>query len=140
MTPRVNGNVVSGHILALKEGGGGNGTRANDKERRLERMFVKVVQEVGGVECGTVIVGKTPGILRGARADIRRANTSTTRPPATASICGSVRVGWAPSSYSGIEGRDLDAGRLDLGNPLRNLWTVGGGDSVQLGVIGRMNG
>lgn len=135
MAPRVHGDVVLGHVLALKEGGGGNCARANDKERGLEGMLVQVSQEIGCVECGTVVVCETPGVLGWARCNISAANAPTARPPATAGICDSGGVGCAPSSYGGIKAWNLNAGRLDLGDPFLNLWAVGGGDGVKLRVI-----
>jgi hypothetical protein len=140
VAPRVHGNVMLGHVLALEEGGEGNGTRTNDKERGLEGVLVEEVQEIGGVERGTVIVCKTPGVLCGARDDVSVTNASTARPPTTTGVLDGVWVGRASSSYRGIKGWDLDAGRLDLGNPLLDLWGVGGGNGVELGVFGRRNG
>ena len=140
VTPSMHGDVVLGHVLDLKEGRGGNGARTNDKERGLERMLVKEVQEIGSVERGTVIVCETPGILCGTSANIRVADASTTRPPTAAGICGGLSIGRASSSYSGVNGGDLDAGCLDFSNPLLNLWAVGGRNGVQLGVIRRREG
>ena len=40
MTPGVHGNLVLRHVLALEEGGGGNGARTNDKKCGLERILV----------------------------------------------------------------------------------------------------
>jgi len=140
VTPRVHGNVVLGHILALEEGRGGNGARTNDEERGLEGMLVEVVQEVGSVKRGTVVVRETPCVLRGARRDVRLANTSSTRPPTTTGIGGGLGVGCASSNYSLAQVWNLDTRRLDLGNPLLNLWGVGGRNSVKLGVIGGNNG
>ena len=65
VTPRVYGNLVLGHIFALEKRGGGDSAGADDKECGLERMFVKVAQEVGGVERRAVIVGQTPSVPRG---------------------------------------------------------------------------
>ena len=93
MTPRVHGNVVLRHVLALKESGGGNGARANDKERGLEGMLVQVAQEIGSVERRTVVIRETPGILGWARCNVSAANAPTARPPATAGICDSSGVG-----------------------------------------------
>jgi len=93
VTPRVHGNVVLGHILALEEGRGGKGARPNDKERGLESMLVEVVQEAGSVQRGTVVVRETPCVLRGARRDVRVADTSCTRPPTTTGICSGLGVG-----------------------------------------------
>lgn len=140
MTPGVHGDMVLGHVLALEEGRGGNCARTNDKERRLERMLIKVVQEIGSVERGTVIVCKTPGVLCGAGRNVRVADAPTARPPTTGGVCGGLGVIWTSPDYSGVKGWDLDTGRLDLSNPLLNLWAVGGRDGVELGVIGRDEG
>lgn len=139
MTPGVHGNVVLGHVLGLEKGRGGNRARANDKERGLETMLIQVVQEVGSVERGTVVVRKTPSVLCGASRDIRVANTSTTCPPTTAGVCGSLCVVWASSSCGGIEGWNLSTGRFDLGNPLLDFWGVGRRNSVKLGIVGGNN-
>jgi hypothetical protein len=124
----------------LEEGRGGNGARTNDKERGLERMLVKVVQEIGSVERGSVVVCKTPGVLCGTSRNISIADASTTRPPTTGGICSGLRVGWTSSNYRGAKRWDLDTGRLDLGNPFLDLWTVGRRNGVELGVVGRSKG
>ena len=97
MTPGVDGDVVLGQILCLKDSREGNCTRTNDKERRLERILVKEIQEVGSVVCRSVIIRETPCVLCGANRDISVADTSTTRPPTTAGVGGSLCVVWAPS-------------------------------------------
>jgi len=135
VTPGVDGNVVLGHVLGLEEGGGGNGTRTNDEECRLERMLVKVLQQVGSVERRTVVVGKTPGIFCGTSANVRVANTTTTGPPTTAGVCGSLWIGRAPSNYGGGDIWYLNSRRLDLSDPLLDLWAVGRRNSVKLRVI-----
>jgi len=140
VTPGVHGNMVLRHVLALEEGGEGNGARTNDKKRGLERLLVKVRQEVRSVERRTVVVGKTPGVPCGARGDIGVANTTTTRPPTAIGICDSVRVSWASTSYSRVEGWNLNAGCLDLGNPLLDLRRVGGRNSIKRRVIGGNEG
>ena len=119
----------------MEEERGGNSARANDKEGGLEGMLVQIAQEIGSVERGTVVVRETPGVLSRARRNISATNASATRPPTTAGICDSSGVGWAPSGYSGIKARDLNAGRLNLGNPLLNLWAVSGRNGVELGVV-----
>ena len=137
MTPRVHGNVMLRHILALEEERGGNCARANDKEGGLEGMLVQIAQEIGSVKGRSVVIRETPGVLGWARRDVSATNAPTTRPPTTVGICNSSGVGWAASSNSGIKVRDLNAGRLNLGNPLLNLWAVSGRNSVELGVISR---
>ena len=84
-------------IFCLKNGREGNCTGANDKERRLERILVKEVQEVGGVVSGSIVVCETPCVLCGAIRDIGVANTTTTRPPTTTGVVGSLGIIWAPS-------------------------------------------
>jgi hypothetical protein len=140
VAPSVHRDMMLPHILGLEDGGEGNCSGTNYKECGLERILVEEVQEVGGVVRGTVIVGKTPSVYRGAICDISAADTSTTRPPTTSGIRGSLWVGRAPPSYSNTDIRDLYAGGLNLGNPLGNLRGVRRGNSVKLGVIGGMNG
>ena len=120
----------------MEEKRGGNGARANDKEGGLEGMLVQIAQEIGSVERGSIIVRETPGVLSGARGNISATNASATGPPTTVGICDSSGVCRAPSGYSGIEAWDLNAGRLNFGNPLFNLWAVSGRNCVELGVIG----
>ena len=98
MAPSVYGDMMLSHKLGLEDGGELNCTGTNDKECGLERICIEEVQEVGGVVRRTVIVGETPGVYRGAICDICAANTSTTRPPTTSGICGSLWVGRAPPS------------------------------------------
>ena len=86
MAPSVHSNVVLGHVLALEEGGGRKCARANDEERGLEGMLVQVVQEIGGIERGTIVVRETPSVLCGARGNICVTNASATRPPAATGI------------------------------------------------------
>ena len=140
MTPGVDGNVVLADILRLKDGREGNGTGTNDKERRLERILVKEVQEVGSVICGSIIVCKPPGVLCGTIRDVSVANTPTTRPPTTSGVCSSLCIVWTPSRLSDADIRDLNTGGLNLGNPLLNQCGVSGRDNVQLGVIRGNNG
>jgi len=135
VTPRVHGNVMLGHVLALEEERGGNGARANDKEGGLEGFLVQIAQEVGSVECGSVVIRETPCVLSRARRNISATNATPTRPPATVGICDSSGVCRAPSSYSGVEVWDLNAGRCNLGNPLLNLRAVGGRNGIKLRVI-----
>lgn len=135
MTPRVHGNMVLGHILALEEERAGNGARANNKEGGLERMLIQIAQEIGSVERGSVVVRETPGVFRWARRNISATNAPAARPPTTAGICDSSGVGRAPSSYSGIKVWDLNAGRCNLGNPLLNFRAVGGRNGIKLWVI-----
>ena len=120
MAPGVDGDVVLGEILCLKDSREGNCTRTNDKERRLERILVKEVQEVGSVVRRSIVVRETPCILCGANRDISVANTPTTCPPTATGVCGGLCIVWAASRCSNADIWDFDTGGLDLSNPLLN--------------------
>lgn len=139
VTPGVDGDLVLAHILGLKDSWEGNDTRTNHKERGLEGVLVKEVQKVGSVVRRSVVVGKTPCVFCGAIRDVSAANTPTTRPPTTAGVRGSLWVGWAPSDYVNADVWDLYASRLNLGNPLLNLWGISGRNNVKRRVIGGFN-
>lgn len=103
MTPGVNGDVVLAQILCLEDSGEGNRTRTDDKERGLERILVKEVQEVGSIERRSIVVREAPCVLRGAIRDVGAANAPTTRPPTTIGIGGSLCIVWAPSRRSNTD-------------------------------------
>ena len=140
MTPGVDRDLVPVHVLALEYGREGNSPRTNDKESGLEAILIEVIQEVGGVVGGTVVVSKTPGVLCGTISDISRTNTSTTCPPTARSVCSSLSIVGASSGLNDRKAWDLNAGRFHLGNPLLDLWAVCGRNRIQLRVICRTDG
>jgi hypothetical protein len=100
MTPSMDGDVVLAQILCLKNSREGNCTRTNDKEGRLERILVEVIQEVGRVVRRSIIVRETPCVLCGAIRDVSVTNTPATRPPTASRVGGSLCIIWAPSRLS----------------------------------------
>ena len=100
MTPGMDRDVVLAQVFCLKDSREGNCTRANNKERRLERILVEEVQQVGGVVRRAVIIRETPCIRCGASRDISVTNTPTTCPPTTTSVGGSLCVIWTPAGSS----------------------------------------
>jgi hypothetical protein len=59
----MNSNLMTSHILGLKSQRGLEASRADSEEGSVERLLTEEVEQVGGVEPWTIVVGETPGVL-----------------------------------------------------------------------------
>ena len=136
MRPCVNGDLVATHVFLLQECGVGDDTRTDRKESSLEVVLVKIVEQVGSVKGGTVVVGQTPRVLVGACRDISITDATTASPPTTALVLGKLRVGGATTGLSRLEVGDSDARVLDVLDPLLDFGRVSRWGLVERGVVG----
>ena len=123
----MNSKLVLAHELLLEKGRVGDCTRADNKERGLEIVDVKVVEQLASVKSRSVIVRETPRELVGARYDIIIGRAPTARPPAATRVRGSLGVCRAATCDSRLDIGDFDARGRNLGNPLLHLVRVDGG-------------
>ena len=136
MRPSMDANLMTSHVLLLQHRRVRDSTGADHEHSRLQVVLVEVLQEVGRVQRGTVVVGQTPCVLVGAGRDIRVADAATACPPAAALVGGELGVGGASTGLGGLEVGNLDARVLHLLDPLLDLGRVRRGRLVERRVVG----
>lgn len=92
VAPGVDRNLMASHVLSLESAGERNDSGANDEKCGLEVVVVKIIEKIGGIVSGAIVVSEAPVHAGWAVGNVRRTCATATGPPATTGISCSTSV------------------------------------------------
>ena len=94
VTPGVDRNLMATHVLGLESPGERNNSGANHEKCGFDIVLVKIVEKIGGIVSGAIVVSEAPVQGSWAVRNVRGTCTTATGPPAATGIgCSSGVVG-----------------------------------------------